>query len=307
MTVGPFTDEIIGWAQAAQQKWQIPASLSLSAAKVESNLGKATPPGSNNWFGIKDSHGVVTSTREETAGGVSYTIQAGFMMFATPADGFMYYGHLLGLGAPYHDMVTRFVNSPRGSADVQALSRALTGVYATALNYGSALIAVQQLYGLYQFDKLNGVPMADATTAAPVPATSSTPAPVTTPPRVTPTVAQPIRIDWGSFVDQLLANEAPIIEAAISGGINLALAQIPMGSMIEMFIGPTVINQYIQQGLTALEGVLANQSLTIPASNMLVTTVANMFIANEPKLAAFLGPNLDTLIKAAVAKLNLPS
>lgn len=303
MSVGPFTDEIIGWAQDAERVMHIPASLNLSAAKVESNLGRSTPPGSNNWHGFKDPHGVESATREETAAGVSYTIDAGFMVFKTPADSFRHYGNLLGLGRRYHDMVTRFLKSPRQPADVQALSKSLTGVYASARNYGSALILAQHLYGLYQFDNPNGAPMVD-----PVPPAATPPVPPPSPPtapRVTPTVSQSIRVDWGSWVSQLLAHEAPIIEAAVQGGINLALANVPMGSLIGMFIAPTVVKQYLDQGMTALEGVLNNQSITVPASNMLEATIANLINSNEPELAAFLGSNLDNLIKAAVAKLNL--
>jgi len=163
----PFTAEIVGWAQAGEKVYQIPASLNLAAAKVESNLGAETPPGSNNWHGIKDPKGVVASTNEQTAGGVVYTIRAGFMMFKSPADSFMYYGHLLGLYEPYHDMVTTFLKSTRGPADVRALANSLTGVYATAVKYGAALITVMDQYNLYQYDVL----------AAPQPSQPSVPVP----------------------------------------------------------------------------------------------------------------------------------
>ena len=154
----PFTPEIVAWAQAAQAKYQIPASLNLSAAKLESNLGAATPPGTNNWHGIKDPHNTSeTATKEQRADGSWYTIQAGFRVFASPADSFMYYGHLLGLGTPYHDIVTAFLKSPRAAADVAALSHALTGVYATAKNYGEALVEIQQSFNLYQYDQIPAV------------------------------------------------------------------------------------------------------------------------------------------------------
>lgn len=149
----PFTDEIVGWAKAAQRVYQIPASLNLSAAMLESSLGAHTPPHTNNWHGIKDpSNTSATPTREQAADGSWYTIAAGFRIFKTPADSFMYYAHLLGLAKPYHDMVTTFLNSPRGPADVQRLSRSLTGVYASAHDYGDGLIKIQQEYNLYQYD-----------------------------------------------------------------------------------------------------------------------------------------------------------
>lgn len=293
MATTPFTAEIIGWAQAAENVYQIPSSLNLSAAKVESNLGRSTPPNSNNWHGFQDfTHGVGSSAlSHEEIDGVLVPKQEKFMVFASPADSFMHYGKLLGLGKPYHDMVTTFLQSPRMPVDVQNLSKALTGVYATASNYGSALILAQHQYGLYAYDK--GVTQMVDTTAD------------TTTPRVTPTIAQGVRIDWGSFFAQFIEHEKPIIEAVASGGLKLALSQIPMGNIVEMFIGPTLVAQYLDQGLTALEGLLKDQSVTVPASNLLETTIANLINANEPKLVEWLGANLDPMIKAAVAKLNL--
>lgn len=166
MPTNPFTPEIISWALAAQKVYQIPASLNLSAAKLESNLGASTPPGTNNWHGVKDPHNTnVTSTREQRPDGSWYTIEAGFKVFTTPAESFMYYGRLLGLGAPYHDMVTTFLRSPRAPADVAALSRALTGVYASAKNYGDVLVQIQQSFNLYQYDHvLAATPAAPAST-----------------------------------------------------------------------------------------------------------------------------------------------
>ena len=153
MSNGPFTDEIVSWAKAAERTYQIPASLNLSAAMLESALGKSTPPHTNNWHGIKDAHNPeATATEEQAADGSWYTIEAGFKVFPTPADSFMYYGHLLGLAKPYHDMVTTFLRSPRGAADVQKLSHALTGVYASAHTYGDQLVNIQKQFNLYQYD-----------------------------------------------------------------------------------------------------------------------------------------------------------
>lgn len=120
-----------------------------------------------------------------------------------------------------------------------------------------------------------------------------------------PTVSGAVTVDWGDWAAQALAAETPIIEAAAQAGISTALGAIPFGSVISSFIGPTVVNQYVAQGLTALEGVLAPEKLTIAPSNALETYVANAINANEPALAAFLGAQLGPMISAAIAKLGL--
>ena len=248
MSNGPFTDEIIGWAQAAQRVYQIPSSLSLSAAKVESNLGEATPPNSNNWFGIKGT-GSTAQTREESTSGQSYEITVGFKSFATPADGFMYYGRLLGLAQPYHDMVTTFLKSARDAAAVQALSNALTGVYATAHNYGEALIAVQKQYNLYQYDQLPAI-VPPAKPAAPTPA----PAPV---------AAQPQgQFDMGSFLT-ILSMLASDIPEAISVIQNLS--SNPLIAELESLIGSHFVVTATPTGTTAIIEPTKAAATTTPA------------------------------------------
>lgn len=231
MTANPFTADIIGWAMAAQRVYQIPASLNLSAAKLESNLGAATPPGTNNWHGIKDPHNTsTTATKEQRADGSWYTIAAGFRVFASPAESFMYYGQLLGLAAPYHDMVTVFLKSPRGPADVAALSHALTGVYATAKNYGAALVEIQQSFNLYQYDHVPAVVTPPAQPAPPaVPAVKTggkegKTMPTTTTTTTTPTSAPAATSTLTSFLQFL--QDVPfdkIVDAVNAGGRDIPL------------------------------------------------------------------------------------
>lgn len=298
MTTGVFPPDIIAAAQASQAEWHVPASLSLSQWAIESNYGTAMPKGSNNPFGIKALPGqaaVDARTGEQTSTGASYTITAGFRVFASIADAFDAHGCLIGRGLPYRAMMTTFLQSQRTPADVQRLSNALTRVYATALTYGATLIRIQQQYNLYQYDK----PMEIAVTDAPAPASPPAPTP---PPVKTPTVGQSVQVDWGSWVAQLITHEAPIIEAA---GEAAYTAFAP--AIVKMFIGPTVIGQYIDQALTALENIVNTQNMKVSDTNVVASTVASLVNKNEAALANFLSSNLEPMIMATLKKLGLPT
>jgi hypothetical protein len=135
--------------------------------------------------------------------------------------------------------------------------------------------------------------------------TTTTPAPAPTPPRVTPTASQPVRIPWGHWLSQALANETKIIEAAAQGGANLALHAIPMGTVVSMFIGPQLIKQYVDMGLAALEGIVDPLSVEVPVGNTVLATVANLINKNEPEFAAWVGEELGPMIEAALGKLGV--
>ena len=303
-----YTPEIISWAQAGQRTWVTPASLTLSAAKLESNLGAQIPKGTNNWFGIKDPRGPKAPTGEQTAGGVWYTIEAGWHVFKTPADGFMYYAWLLANYEPYHQAMQMFRASRRAAADVQDLTRSIGHIYATALAYGNDLILIQKQDKLYQYDTLPSAavpaqpkekPMSTSTSTTPAPGPTPTPAPAPV-----PTVAAPVTVDWGDLINQILTNAEPIIAATAQTGVSTALASIPFGSFISDFIGPTVIGQYVTMGINAVEGQLKGQAISVPAGSV-EAIIANLFNQNEPALAAFLGADVEPLIAAAIAKIKL--
>jgi hypothetical protein len=304
----PFTADMIAWAQASQAKWQIPSSLILSAAMLESSLGAHVSAGTNNWFGIKDPHGPNATTREQSPDGSWYTVAAGFKVFATPADGFMYYGQLLGLGEPYHDMVTVFLKSDRSPAAVQALSRALTGVYATAQNYGASLIAIQQQYNLYQYDILPRAPAPTpekppVTTPPTISAPSTTAlAPAAVPPIVAPAPAAPsvkqTALDVGDALETLLK----LADAAAQAGVPAALSLLPAQlKFITMFFAPTVIQGYIHTAIVQLEASAQGKTINIDMSNSIVAMVVQALNANEAWLVGQLD-NLEAYVQPLVTK-----
>jgi len=184
-----LTSEIIGWAQDAERVYQIPAALNIAAAMVESELGLHTPPGTNNWHGIKDpANTSETATKEQRPDGTWYTIEAGFKIFPNPAGSFMGYGKLLGLGEPYRAAVTTYLATPRAPADVETLTRAIAVRYATALSYATALITAEEKNNLFSTDILP--PVVTPISPAPTP-TIPAPAPVLPPiaPGAGPSVA----------------------------------------------------------------------------------------------------------------------
>lgn len=149
-----LTPEIISWAQQGV----VPAALKIAAAMEESGLGEFTPAGSNNWFGIKDSSGVQSETKEQTSGGVWYGIVAGFMVFKTPADGFLFYDHLISTGAPYAKAWAAWLASKKTNADVEALTTDVAARYATALAYAKALVSLEVEQQLFPYDKPAAAP-----------------------------------------------------------------------------------------------------------------------------------------------------
>ncbi len=139
--------EIIMAAQAGERKWGIPASVSLAQYAVESAWGTKMS-GKNNPFGIKDTDGknaTTLKTREETKGGDSYYINAGFENFSSIAEAFDVHGKLLGTAKAY-------TRARAALPDADAFADALTGVYATANNYGSVLKGIMRTQGLYQYN-----------------------------------------------------------------------------------------------------------------------------------------------------------
>ena len=137
-----------------------------------------------------------------------------------------------------------------------------------------------------------------ATTTA---AIAALPIPPVKPPQAVPSVTSAVSIDWGSWASQALRASESIVAAAAGGAENLVLAQIPFGTMIEMFISPAVVSSYVTQGLRNLEGMLDGQTLT--ATSPLETYTFNAVNAAEPELAAILGSKLLPLIQAEIAKL----
>lgn len=139
---------IIMAAQASERKYGIPTSVSLAQFAIESAWGTRMPPNSNNPFGIKARTGepsVTVRTREWSKAKGDYYIEAAFRKFASFDEAFDHHGRLLGTAGVYARARTKL-------PDPDAFADALTGVYATDPNYGTALKRVMKSQGLYQYN-----------------------------------------------------------------------------------------------------------------------------------------------------------
>ena len=143
-----FISLVAPGAIAAQQRYGVPAAVTIAQAIDESGWGQSElATADHNLFGIKGrarpalTCGRPASTR--TAPGSAAT--APFRVYHNIAESIDDHGRLLATGAAYqHAMASRHLPD--------AFATALTGVYATDPDYGTNLIALMRLYHLYRYD-----------------------------------------------------------------------------------------------------------------------------------------------------------
>ncbi len=143
-----FIDEIAPGAIATQQKYGVPAAVTIAQAIDESGWGQSQlATQDNNLFGIKGAGpaGSDSKPTQEYENGQWVTITAGFRVYDNVAQGIDDHGALLATSGYY----TRAM-ADRSNPD--AFAKALTGVYATNPSYGSDLIQLMQQYNLYRYD-----------------------------------------------------------------------------------------------------------------------------------------------------------
>ena len=160
-----FINQIAPGAIAAQQRFGVPASVTIAQAIDESAWGTSGLASQDyNLFGIKGGGpaGSVTLPTQEYEGGQWVTIDAPFRVYHNIAESIADHAELLATSGYYQRAM-----ADRAVPD--AFANDLTGVYATDPEYGSNLIALMRLYNLYRFD-------APGTHQQDTPAVSHTPA-----------------------------------------------------------------------------------------------------------------------------------
>jgi flagellum-specific peptidoglycan hydrolase FlgJ len=143
-----FISQIAPGALAAQQRFGVPASVTIAQAIDESGWGTSQLAASDyNLFGIKGSGpaGSVTFPTQEFENGQWVTIYAQFRVYHNVSESISDHAELLATSGYY----TRAM-ADRAVPD--AFANDLTGVYATDPEYGANLIALMRLYNLYRFD-----------------------------------------------------------------------------------------------------------------------------------------------------------
>jgi flagellum-specific peptidoglycan hydrolase FlgJ len=143
-----FISMVAPAAIAAQQRYGIPAAVTIGQAIEESGWGQSQlATADHNLFGIKGTGPAGSHMRptQEYENGAWVARTAPFRVYHNIAESIADHGQLLATSQAYqHAMANRSVPD--------AFAAALTGVYATNPNYGSNLIALMRLYNLYRYD-----------------------------------------------------------------------------------------------------------------------------------------------------------
>jgi len=171
-----FINQIAPGALAAQQRFGVPASVTIAQAIDESGWGTSQLAANDyNLFGIKGSGpaGSVTLPTQEFENGQWVTIYAQFRVYHNVSESISDHAELLATSGYYtRAMADRTVPD--------AFANDLTGVYATDPEYGANLIAIMKLYNLYRFDSPTSAqaqPSAPSAAASHAPAAHASPSP----------------------------------------------------------------------------------------------------------------------------------
>jgi flagellum-specific peptidoglycan hydrolase FlgJ len=169
-----FISLVAPGAVAAQQRYGVPASVTIAQAVEESAWGQSSLAAQyHNLFGIKGTGpaGSVSLPTQEYQSRSWVTIDAQFAVYRNDAESIAGHAELLATSGYY-------ARAMADRAYPDAFANDLTGVYATDPGYGANLIALMKLYNLYQYDAPPAATpaAAQALTPGPVPARASAPA-----------------------------------------------------------------------------------------------------------------------------------
>jgi flagellum-specific peptidoglycan hydrolase FlgJ len=157
-----FISLIAPGAVAAQQRYGVPASVTIAQAIEESAWGQSSLADRyHNLFGIKGAGpaGSVTLPTREFENGRWVTIDARFAVYHNDAQSIAGHAELLATSGYY-------TRAMADRAHPDAFAHDLTGVYATDPGYGANLIALMKLYNLYQYDTAPTAPTAPTAASA---------------------------------------------------------------------------------------------------------------------------------------------
>jgi len=143
-----FIDSIAPGAIAAQQRWGVPASVTIAQAIEESGWGTSQLSKDNhNLFGIKGSgpEGAAYYPINDYVDGRWITSAVPFRAYNKMTDSISDHAEVIATSQRYERVMAR-----RHVPD--AFAEGLTGIYSADPDYGSNLLATMKLYDLYRYD-----------------------------------------------------------------------------------------------------------------------------------------------------------
>jgi flagellum-specific peptidoglycan hydrolase FlgJ len=285
-----FISLVAPGAGAAQQRFGVPASVTIAQAIEESAWGQSSLAARyHNLFGIKGAGpaGSVTLPTQEYENGSWVTIDAQFAVYRNDAESIAGHAELLATSGYY-------ARAMADRAYPDAFANNLTGVYATDPDYGANLIALMKLYNLYQFDT---APTATPP-ATPAPARSQTSAPasgsipgVISPGEVTSGATDPARQASGhtaSAATTAYVTPAPAASGRAPGVAARYQAQLPQAVTTALFAtakGPLCRGEHLYRDVAATTG----------GSWKLLATADWMQCKADPRYSPVQGEKLGTV------------
>jgi len=253
-----FISQVAPGTIAAQQRYGVPASVTIAQAIEESAWGQSSLAAQyHNLFGVKGTGpaGSVTLPTQEYQNGRWVTISAQFAVYHNDAEAIADHAELLATSGYY-------ARAMADRAYPDAFANDLTGVYATDPHYGANLIALMKLYNLYQYDTAPAV-----TPAAPSPAPSRISAAasdnipgVISPGKVTPGATNPARrasTHTASAVTTAHVTPVPAASGRAPGVAARYQAQLPQAVRTALFAtakGPLGRGEHLYRDVAATAG-----------------------------------------------------
>jgi flagellum-specific peptidoglycan hydrolase FlgJ len=253
-----FISLVAPGAVAAQQRFGVPAAVTIAQAIEESAWGQSSLAARHhNLFGIKGAGpaGTVTLPTQEYENGSWITIDAQFAVYHNDAESIAGHAELLATSGYY-------ARAMADRAYPDAFANDLTGVYATDPDYGANLIALMKLYNLYQYDTApTATPPA---VAAPAPSRTSASASsipgVISPGKVTSGAADPARqapSHPASVATTAYVTPAPAASGRASGVAARYQAELPQAVTTGLFAtakGPLGRGEHLYRDVAATTG-----------------------------------------------------
>ena len=234
-----FINEVAPGAMAAQQRFGVPAAVTIAQAIDESGWGTSgLATQDHNLFGIKGTGpaGSVTLPTEEYENGQWVSTDAQFRVYHNVSESISDHAELLATSGYYQRAM-----ADRAMPD--AFANDLTGVYATDPDYGANLIALMRLYDLYRFD---------------TPATQSA-TPAASPAHASPAHASPAPATQAPATEASIPGVVAAVSAVTALAANAATATAPPSHPASpTATGALVPGTALIPGLTATAGSASN-------------------------------------------------